>query len=70
MGSLPPKLNSKPVYGLVVDPLGIVIPTYSKEHYDEVRKSCFFWSWFLIGTMLGTFLFTFVLFISFITTNC
>jgi len=69
MVSPPPKINSKPVYDLVVDPLGIVIPTYSKEHYDKVRKSCFFWNWVIIGTMLGTFLFTFVLFISFIVTN-
>jgi len=69
MVSPPPKINSKPVYDLVVDPLGIVIPTYSKEHYDKVCKSCFFWNWVIIGTMLGTFLFTFVLFISFIVTN-
>lgn len=70
MGSpLPPKLKSKPIYELVVDPLGIVIPTYSKEEYDKVRKRCFFWNWVLIGTMIGTFTFTLVLFISFIVTN-
>ena len=67
MPSPPPKLNSKPIYGLVVDPLGIVIPTYSKEEYDKVRKSCFFWNWVYIGTMVGTF--TLVLFISFLVTN-
>ena len=60
MPSPPPKLNSKPIYGLVVDPLGIVIPTYSKEEYDKVRKSCFFWNWVYIGTMVGTFYIGFV----------
>jgi hypothetical protein len=69
MGSLPPKLNSKPIYGLVVDPLGIVIPTYSKEEYDKVCKSCFFWNLVFVGTMLGSTLFSLGLFIYFLVTN-
>jgi len=69
MVSPPPKLKSKPIYGLVVDPLGLVIPTYNKAEYDKVRKSCFFWTWVLFGTMLGSTSFSLGLFIYFLITN-
>jgi hypothetical protein len=35
-----PKRNKRPIYKLVRDPLGILIPTYSREQYERVTRNC------------------------------
>ncbi len=35
---MPPR-NRKPIYALVQDPMGILIPTYSAEEYERVTRN-------------------------------